>query len=378
MDPVGIYVHVPFCRRKCIYCGFYSLPRSGGDFSAYLEALDRECAMRRGEYGVLPVDTVFFGGGTPSLLEPEDITAAIGSLRRNFDLSGVSEFTFESNPGTLTKAKLDAMRSSGVNRLSMGLQSSDEGLLHLIGRVHDRKTFEESFRLARGAGFDNISVDMIFGLPGETLAQVEADIDYLLSVHPEHISAYSLMIDPGTPLESMLDSGLLTLPSEDDERAMYYAYRRRLADAGYLQYEISNWCLPGRESRHNIRYWRDRDYLGLGPAAHSLMGNRRFANPESVDGWISALSNGCDPSELLETRSRNDHMTEFMFTGLRMLAGVQKTEFRQKFGCDIDDEYPGVAAKLEARGLLAQDGESLRLSDLGLDLANQVFLEFVK
>lgn len=379
MSTTGLYIHIPFCRHKCIYCGFYSVP-CGANLSMvdkYLDCLEMECGLRERLYGRLSVDTVFVGGGTPSLLSPQQLDRLGHIIRSHFDLTPVTEFTFESNPGTLSSDKLDSMRAMGANRLSMGLQSSDDGLLSSLGRIHDSKTFEHCYHMARLAGFDNISIDMMFGLPGQTIQSVERDIDYLVELAPEHISAYSLMIDPDTPLEHMLDQGTLTLPDDDTERQMYYTYRRRLAQAGYLQYEISNWSRPGRRSEHNVRYWRDRDYLGLGPAAHSLMLEYRFGNPESLEIWSEALTSGRDPAIVHEVRSIPNHMSEYMFTGLRMLDGIQFNSFRETFGCSLDEAYPGVVDKLVDRGLLSRNQFGIRLTDLGLDLANQVFMEFV-
>lgn len=379
METIGLYIHIPFCRHKCIYCGFYSVS-CGVDLSnvdRYLDCLEMECVLREKQYGRLYVDTVFVGGGTPSILSPRQLDRLGHIIHSHFDLANVTEFTFESNPGTLDPYKLDSMRAMGANRLSMGLQSSDDRLLVSLGRIHNRVTFEQSYHMARQAGFDNISVDMMFGLPGQTVNSVERDIDYIMELSPEHISAYSLMIDPGTPLEQMLSHGTLTLPEEDDERQMYYTYRRRLAQAGYIQYEISNWSRPGRRSAHNVRYWRDQDYLGLGPAAHSLMQEYRLGNPESLETWSESLTAGGDPAVVQEKRSLSDHMSEYMFTGLRMLEGIEFDSFRETFGCSLDEVYPGVVDKLVTRGLISRDQVGIRLTDLGLDLGNQVFVEFV-
>lgn len=380
MSTVGLYIHVPFCRHKCIYCGFYSVP-CGEQFSLaekYLQMLERECEIKAGKYGRLSLDTIFVGGGTPSLLSPGELRELGRIIHTYFDTSSMSEFTFEANPGTLDMDKLQAMRTIGANRLSMGLQSSNDDTLALIGRIHNRHIFEESYRLARQAGFDNISVDMIFGFPGQTLEDVTRDIDYLIKLKPEHISAYSLMIDEGTALEKMLDEGRFTLPPEDVERQMYYAYRKMLSKAGYEQYEISNWAQPGRQSQHNIRYWRDKDYLGVGPSAHSLMRGERFGNPDSLDTWTQDLTNNQDPGILLEKRSTDDHMTEFMFTGLRMLEGINLTAFEATFGVTVDQAYPGVVDSLTGRGLLVKENGHIHLTDVGLDLGNQVFVEFVR
>lgn len=378
MSTVGLYIHVPFCRHKCIYCGFYSVP-CGAEFSMsdYLDSLEKECILKTGTYGKLSLDTIFVGGGTPSLLSPDDLKKLGRILHTYFDLTALKEFTFESNPGTLDIAKLRAMREIGANRLSMGLQSSKDETLSMIGRIHNRAIFEESFSTARQAGFDNISVDMIFGFPNQTLVDVKKDIEYLTDLNPEHISAYSLMVDEGTVLENLLNQGKMTLPAEDEERQMYYMYRDLLALAGYQQYEISNWSKPGFRSQHNIRYWQDKDYLGIGPAAHSLMNGDRFGNPDSVDNWTRALRQGNDPSILQEHQTERDHMTEFMFTGLRMLEGVSHERFSATFGKAIDEAYPEVIDKLVQRNLLVSDHIGIRLTDTGLDLGNQVFVEFL-
>ncbi|MBR5137652.1 MAG: radical SAM family heme chaperone HemW [Clostridia bacterium] len=380
MNTVGLYIHVPFCRHKCIYCGFYSVP-CGEQFSLaekYLEMLEKECKIKSRKYGKLSLDTIFVGGGTPSLLSPDNLRTLGRIIHTYFDLTNLTEFTFESNPGTLDAEKLKTMREIGANRLSMGLQSSSDETLSLIGRIHNKATFEESYKLVREAGFDNVSVDMIFGFPNQTLEDVKQDIGYLTSLKPEHISAYSLMIDEGTMLEQMLDDGKVTLPPEDVERQMYYAYREMLSNAGYVQYEISNWAQPGRQSQHNARYWRDKDYIGIGPSAHSLMLGERFGNPDSLDTWSESLANDQDPGILQEKRSIDDHMTEYMFTGLRMLEGISLEGFQSTFGQSIDEAYPGIVDSLIERGLLAKENGYIHLTDKGLDLGNQVFVEFVR
>lgn len=291
MKKLGLYVHIPFCIRKCKYCGFVSFDNCmEADWQAYFCALEKEIELRAAEYADYEVDTIFIGGGTPTIVPAEWISGILTKIKNKFNNTVNQEITIESNPGTLTPEKLEIYRKAGINRLSIGVQSLDDTVLSAIGRIHDRQAVLETFREARCAGFDNINLDLMFSLPKQTDEIWEATLNEAVSLRPEHISFYSLQIEEGTEFYDMYKNGTLDIADDETDRARYHTAVRILKDAGYKHYEISNAALPGRESQHNLKYWSLDEYLGLGLAAHSFAGGRRFYNTSDLNEYVSALA----------------------------------------------------------------------------------------
>lgn len=370
----GLYIHIPFCRSKCIYCDFYSVTECG-TIDRYPDALKNELDFRRRQFPLFEPDTIFIGGGTPTILTAEELSSLCGMLKEY--VPHIKEFTVEANPGTLDGRKLDALLRGGCNRLSLGLQSTDNMLLKMLGRIHTFADFIKTYELARHAGFDNINIDLMLGLPGQT-AQLFADsLETVCALSPEHISAYSLTIDENTPIAHLLSSGKLVLPDEDCEREMYHSINSICAGYGYSQYEISNWSKKGRECKHNIKYWSGENYIGLGPAAHSLYEGKRFYNPSELSAYMNACLTHCDPSAEYTSLTIRDRIAEYMITALRMNRGITRSVFMLKFGSDIDEIYGDKLVMLKKKGLISDDGVNIRLTETGFDLADLAFVEFV-
>lgn len=375
MKKLGLYIHIPFCVKKCNYCDFLSAPANKQVQIAYMDTLQREIKEKSIEYREYCVDTVFIGGGTPTSVPYDKIVDLMDTVRQAFCLDGDCEITIECNPGTVTKEALEAYKVAGINRLSIGLQSADDNLLKELGRIHTYEQFLETYEWARQAGFSNINVDLMSGLPNQTLAQYEETITKILELHVEHISAYSLIVEEGTPFYKLYEEDKLNLPSEETERQMYYRTGELLMAAGFERYEISNYAKKGYSCRHNERYWIREDYLGLGLGASSMVNNVRFKNTEWLDEYL--LENKYMEKQEVQNLSQSECMEEFMFLGLRMTGGVSKDDFMEKFGCSMDEIYGSVLKKLEEQGLLETEGKQVRLTTYGLDVSNRVWVEFL-
>ena len=371
-SPVGIYIHVPFCVRKCAYCDFYSFHAGEDVQERYFGDLSSEIAAS--PYTGQDVRSIFIGGGTPSVVKPQFVEKTLDEVRRQFSVLKDAEITIEANPGTVTEGSLKAYRRAGINRLSMGLQSANQKTLAKLGRIHSFADFERSFLLARKCGFDNISVDLMSALPGETLSDFENSLFQVLSYRPEHLSVYSLIIEENTPFYALYneESGTLLreLPDEEEDRQMTAAANRILDAAGYRHYEISNYARPGYGSVHNEGYWTGVPYLGFGPAAASCIDGRRFKNALSMT-WFE------EPYIETEELSSEDLENEFMILGLRMMRGVDDREFRKRFGLSFFDRYRGVIEKYIRLGALERKGEVLRLTPYGIDVSNVVFADLI-
>lgn len=372
---LGLYVHIPFCVKKCRYCDFVSAPSGPGLREEYVDAV--VCEIKRRSDRSRICDTVFIGGGTPSVLAAEQLERIASALRESFVIKEGAEFTAEANPESLSYEKAAALKSIGVNRLSIGFQSLSKRALKLLGRVHDEKQAVLAFENAGRAGFDNINIDLIFGLPGETDGEFEDTLRRVISLGPGHISAYSLIVEEGTPLEKDISDGLVPEPDETRDRNDYRLAVKMLKEAGYDRYEISNFAKPGRESKHNLRYWEQEEYLGFGPAAASYACGRRFTNTCDVGLYVEK---GGD-AELSEddTLSPEETMREFMMLGFRLAEGPDFEKFKVKFGKDPDVLFAGGLASLEKRGLIWRGGggRPFSLTEKGFDFANEVFREFV-
>lgn len=376
-------MHIPFCVRKCVYCDFLSGPASDALRRDYLEALKRELACEARHYRAYEVETVFFGGGTPSILEAQELTELLAQLCSHYRIAGEPEITLEANPGTLTPDKLACLRRAGINRLSIGLQSADDKELRLLGRIHTYAEFLQTYRWAREAGFDNINIDLISGLPGQTPADWRDTLEKVLRLHPEHISAYSLIVEEGTPLHRHLGE-YPALPDEECDRQMYQETKRMLAAQGYERYEISNYARAGFACRHNRIYWQrgkrhTADYAGFGLGASSTVGSLRWKNTDDMARYLSLCGAG-DTAALREERealSERERMAEFMILGLRMMRGISEKEFCDTFGREPDAVYGAVLEKYEKCGLLARGGGRIFLTDAGIDVSNVVFADFL-
>ena len=381
MKELELYLHIPFCVKKCNYCDFLSAPTKEETRTAYVDALLEEI---RGfedpeDYEVV---TVFFGGGTPSILPGQEIFRIMEALRKKFSFRKGAEITLEANPGTVDKEKLSCYKKAGINRLSFGLQSADAEELKKLGRIHTWEKFLESFQLAREAGFSNINVDLMSALPGQTKESWEKTLRQVLALQPEHISAYSLIIEEGTPFYQLYEKDVERrdageepelLPSEEEERAMYEATGRILKEQGYLHYEISNYAKPGRECRHNLGYWQRRDYLGFGLGASTLLNPVRYKNTEDLEAYLG----GDFSKKEFFVLTKDNQIEETMFLGLRVLEGVSKEKFREQFSCELRVVYRKELEKLEQEGLLEEEGDFVRLTSRGIDLSNPVLAEFL-
>lgn len=374
----SIYIHIPFCIRKCHYCDFVSYPgRPPEEMAAYCRALEREMDLVAGKWQPGPAATVYIGGGTPTLLPARNLEQVLDAVDRFFGRQPGAEVTVEANPGTVDDAKLRVLLAAGVNRLSLGVQSLDDDLLAAMGRIHRRRDVYEAFDQARRAGFHNINVDLIFGLPGQTLDGWRATLKEAIALQPEHIAAYSLQVEEGTPWGKLAAAGELPLPGEELELAMYQEARQMFAAVGYQQYEISNFARPGYQCRHNLTYWLNQPYLGLGAAAASYWRGRRWQNYSELHRYRHVLSRGRLPRAEIETLTPHQQMAETMFMGLRLMAGVDLEDFRRRFGVDAREVYARELAGLYRAGLVEEKDGHLRLTEKGLPLANEVFMQFV-
>ncbi len=372
-----LYIHIPFCVKKCAYCDFLSFQSGRQVQREYTDALIREIRRRGSNPGLRDrrVVSIFFGGGTPSQLPAEWLCEILSAVRDSFTVMEDAEITIESNPGTLNGENLTLYREAGINRISIGCQSTENEELTMLGRIHTWEEFLDSFQLAREAGFTNINVDLMSGLPGQTLSSWERSLRRITELKPTHISAYSLILEEGTPL--YLNQEQFLFPEEEEERSMYERTFEILKEYGYQQYEISNYSLPGRECLHNLGYWTGVEYLGLGLGAASLMENRRFSNTTDIDRYLRLSDTPEEMEEEEEILSTEDRMGERMILGLRLLSGVSAAEFEQEFGQSLTERYGSVIHKYEQWHLLAWEGDRLHLTREGISVSNQIMADFL-
>lgn len=363
----GIYIHIPFCKRKCAYCDFVSYEGQEKYADVYIDALEREMTQYEGT----AADTVFIGGGTPSILGVNQIKRLTALVFEKFCIAEDYEFTIEVNPGAVDKEKAAAMLEGGINRVSVGVQSFNDAELKRIGRIHDAKTARDTVLMLKKTGFDNISLDLMTSLPNQTKESLTNTLKTSLSLPVTHISAYSLIIEEGTPIERDYSAGQLTLPDEKEDREMYAAVIDELNGNGFEQYEISNFAKRGYECRHNIKYWTMQPYIGLGAAAHSFDGECRSYNTSDLHGYIRGSKSETTPL------MREDKMAEFMITGLRMNSGVSAEFFAEIFGVPLDEVYGREIEKFISLGLMHRKGERYALTRRGVDVSNSVLCEFV-
>lgn len=379
MEPIAVYIHIPLCVHKCAYCDFTSFEGRIAQREAYVQAVCREMRAQAAFFGRRRVKTVFFGGGTPTLLNGARVQAIMDTLRACFDLTEDAEVTMEGNPGTLTAENLAGYRRAGVNRLSLGVQSMDDGLLRSIGRIHDAAQAVQAVKLAREAGFDNLNLDLMYGLPGQTAAQWKETLEKAIALSPEHLSCYSLILEEGTPLYAQVENG--TCAALPDEDALYEMDEMTLDltdAAGYRRYEVSNYAMPGKECRHNIVYWACEPYLGLGCAAHSDMDGRRFYNPETWEGYMRMIERGeaARPNE--GEGGIGERRFERMMMGLRMVRGVDCGRFKRDFGMEPEQAWPKTIYNMKKQGLMERCGRWIRLTERGMQVMNGVLVAMME
>ena len=372
-----LYLHMPFCVRKCAYCDFLSFPSGAKTQRMYAKRLMEDIGVMGKRYGEIPVETIFIGGGTPSVPDSGLIVEIMEHVRHTFHVADGAEISMEANPGTVTREKLTDYRKAGINRLSFGLQSANDRELKLLGRIHTWAEFLESFMLARECGFANLNIDLMSALPGQTCESWKETLSRVTDLDPEHISAYSLIIEEGTPFGERYGSeeGRKLLPDEDSEREMYHETKRFLKDCGYERYEISNYAKPGRECRHNIGYWTGVPYLGLGLGASSYLDGCRFTvNPDMKQYLEEKPGMFTD----IEKLTKKDMEEEFFYVGLRMTAGVSLSEFERRFGISAKEVYPGLMETFVKEKAARFEGDRFVLTDYGLDVSNYIMAQFLQ
>ena len=381
LNELGIYIHIPFCKQKCYYCDFVSYSNKCSEVKEYIESLKKE--IEEFDFSNYKVTSIYIGGGTPSYIDSIYIVEILSELKEKLKCNLIEfkdiEITIEVNPGTVDTKKLNDYKKLGINRLSIGLQSTKNDILKKIGRIHTYQEFLEIYKLARETGFKNINIDLMIGIPGQKIGDLKNTLQDIIKLEPEHISVYSLIIEENTPIEKMLENGEIKLPDEDLERNMYWYVKNTLELNGYNHYEISNFAKLGKESRHNLNCWNQEEYIGFGVAAHSYLNGIRFSNTINVEEYIQHIENNRKEEniQIEENQSLEDKKNEFMMLAFRKIQGVDIARFKEKF---IDNPiflYREILNKLVEEGLIEVDLNHIKLTNKGIDLANLVFEEFV-
>lgn len=379
MKGLGLYIHIPFCVKKCNYCDFYSLGCMAYEgIERYINSLCLHIDMEGKKYSKRQVDTVFFGGGTPSILSVEQIEKILNAIHHSFHLTKDCEITIEANPGTLTEEKAKSYKSIGINRVSIGLQSASDNDLKMLGRIHTFEDFKESYRLLSSAGIDNISVDVMYALPNQKTEDFIETVDRVCEFSPEHISAYCLKIEENTLFYKIRDT--LSLPDEDEQYKMYITLCDRLKKMGYEQYEISNFAKPGKKSTHNMKYWLSRDYLGFGPAAHSCIDGGRYSYSESIEEYEKALEGGNEPKKIAEADTpltKDEKIDEYVMLRLRLSDGVNVKEFEERFGISFDSRYKKIAM-YEKNGYICKKNGAYAFTPKGFFVSNYILSDILE
>ena len=385
---VGLYIHIPFCKQKCQYCDFKSYAGKEKFIDTYIRWLEFELKGvgegNRLDYennldDLAVVKSIYIGGGTPSFIDGKYIEEILSIANEYYTVDDNAEITIEVNPGTIDKDKFETYLRSGINRISIGLQSTHNRLLKELGRIHTYQDFLNTYNLARNVGFKNINVDLMLGLPNQSLQDLEESLKEIIKLNPEHISVYSLIIEEGTPFYDKLEMNEIVLPDDELERKMYWVTKKELENAGYIHYEISNFAKPGFESKHNLSCWNQEEYIGIGVAAHSYTNNVRYSNIDSIEEYIKNYEedNETDNFVFHEKQTKISKMKEFMMLGLRKIQGIRIQDFKNKFGENPIYLYRKELEKLVNEGLLEIDGDVIKLTNKGIDLANLVWEEFV-
>ena len=410
---VGIYVHIPFCKKKCEYCDFKSYTGKESLIKQYIKWVKYELQevgegnrkdYEEGRDDLVIVKSIYIGGGTPSIIPAKYISEILETIKKHFVLdsmdnlakndkanenktitkndinkTGNIEITIEVNPGTVDEEKLKEYKKCGINRLSIGLQSTQDRILKTLGRIHSYSDFLNTYNIARKIGFENINVDLMLGIPNQTIEDVEQSINNIIKLSPEHISTYSLIIEEGTPFYNKLEANKITLPSDELERQMYWLVKTKLEEAGYTHYEISNFAKKGYESKHNLACWNQEEYIGIGASAHSYTNNVRYSNVDTIEEYVNNYETGKEVDNIIfhEKQNKSSKMQEFMMLGLRKIDGIKVQDFKNKFGENPIFVYRRELEKLVNENLLEIDGDTIKLTNKGIDLANLVWEEFV-
>jgi len=374
---IGLYLHIPFCIKKCLYCDFISFQCNEKKIEEYLKALIKEIELYREEMTDSIVNTIFIGGGTPSILNEAQISTLMDSILKNFNIKKDLEITIESNPGTLTKGKLQSYKNNNINRLSIGLQSDNNVLLNIIGRIHTFEEFLSQYILARNMGF-NINIDLMYNLPNQSLKSWEQTLKNIVKLKPNHISVYSLKLEENTPLYKLYLEDSLNLSVDEIERKMHHYAIDYLLQNDYIHYEISNFSKEGYQCLHNINYWHNREYLGIGVSAYSYINSVRYSNTTDIKKYIKALKDSTFPIETKEYKTREDEIFETIFLGLRLTKGLNIKEFIKRYNINPLEKYKKEIEKLNRLELIEIFDSHIRLTRYGIDVSNQVFLEFLK
>lgn len=397
MKDIGLYIHIPFCKRKCCYCDFVSFSNSEEKIEEYIDCLICEIKevaenvkfqfqQKKGD--LVNVRSIYMGGGTPSYIDSKYIKQILNTIRNSYDfvMAGLidkqeqfPEITIEINPGTVTEEKLLDYKNSGVNRISIGMQATQDRLLTQLGRIHSYQEFEMTYHLARKVGFENINIDFMFGLPNQTLDDVKESLQKIKILNPEHVSVYSLIVEDGTTLSKQIEEGIMKLPDERLERTMYWTIKNFLEENGYKHYEISNFAKPNKESRHNLDCWNQKEYFGFGVAAHSYVDNVRFSNITDLNSYIENYKHNEPEKNFVFHEKENylDTMKEYLLLGFRKIKGVSKRDFENKFQLPIESIFKLELEELREKDLILENEDFYYLSDKGIDLANLVFEKFV-
>ncbi len=374
-NQIGIYVHIPFCKQKCYYCDFVSYCNKNDLIEKYIQAVKKEIQLQEIKSEIV---TIYIGGGTPSYIEAKYIKEILEEIK-NKNISKEAEITIEVNPGTVTLEKLKEYKNCGINRLSIGLQSTQDNLLKMIGRIHNYEQFLETYKMARKVGFKNINVDLMLGLPGQKISDLKESLEKVLELQPEHISVYSLIVEENTPIASKIEKNELILPEEELERNMYWYVKNTLELNGFHHYEISNFARKGFESKHNLDCWNQKDYIGFGVASHSYIDSVRYSNTESLEKYVENIESGLPENNrtVHEVQNEVDKKKEYMLLGLRKIDGIKISEFKNMFGDNPIYLYRNELSKLSDEGLIEIDEDVIKLTNKGIDLANLVWEEFV-
>ena len=380
-NEIGIYIHIPFCMKKCFYCDFVSYANKEDMIEKYIKALEKEIKIKAEENKLLKINTIYIGGGTPSFIDSKHIVYIINAIKESFNVKENAEITIEVNPGTVTKNKLEDYIKCGINRISIGLQTTNNELLKQIGRIHTYEQFLETYNLIRMVGFNNINVDLMLALPNQTIKDLEDSLNKVIMLKPEHISVYSLILEEKTKLYDLVESGKLELLDESIERNMYWKVKNILEQNGYKHYGISNFAKQGYESKHNLNCWNQEEYLGMGVAAHSYLNSKRYSNTENLEQYINKLleEEGIknDIVTVHEEQTLEDKQKEYMLLGLRKIEGVKISDFKNKFVQNPIYVCRKELDKLVKEDLIQVEENNIKLTKKGLDLANLVFEEFV-
>jgi len=378
---IGIYVHIPFCKQKCYYCDFVSYAKCEEKVEKYIQALKKEIKqeVKKIDKEKYIIDTIYIGGGTPSLIDGKYIKEIVDTIKENYIITNEAEITIELNPGTVNKEKLRLYKEIGINRLSIGLQSTKNKILKDIGRIHTYEDFLECYNLARNVGFENINVDLMLALPNQKIIDVEESLKEVMKLNPNHISFYSLIVEENTPIDKMLEQGKIKLPDEEIERNMYWRVKQILEENNYLHYEISNFAKEGYESKHNLNCWNQEEYLGFGLASHSYFNNKRYSNIENIEEYIRNIEQANFEKNIIisEIQKEEDKKKEYMLLGLRKIEGINIQEFKNKFVDNPIYVFHNELEKLVNQNLIEIDLNQIKLTAKGLDFANIVWEEFV-